>query len=249
MHRPTRPGRFSAVAFQAQAQFTGSDSGWGALAVSLRAAFQGGSVGLGSWGAPQGKIPFGSLLSLPCCGAWAAQWPCCGVAARTSPSPGQRSVPAGPLASSSSPSRRGSAVCAPRSEQTTNPRHVFSVSLFPCLRRWHVLGPCGAPALSVCCKHSALGHRQGWQRQFAWTPPKYLGPAAKRVSPPCFPEGSLGAAVGLEESTGELCGLLAVCLEIVRDFSVLGALTCAGQQFANLRCPPGIIGSHGLLLW
>lgn len=248
MQRPTRPGRFSAVAFQAQAQFIGSDSGWGALAVSLRAAFQGMSGGPGSWGAPQGKIPFGSMLSLPCCGAWAAQRPCRGVAARTSPSPGQCLVPVGPLASSSSPTRCGSAVCAPRSEQTTNPRHVFSVSLFPCLRRWHVLGLCGAPVLSVWCKHSALGHRRGWQRQFAWTPPKYLGPAAKRVSPPYFPEGSLGAAVGLEESAGELCGLLAACLENVRDFGVLGALARAGHQFANLSWPPGIIGSHGLLL-
>lgn len=53
---------------------------------------------------------------------------------------------------------------------------------------------------------------------------------------------------GWRRVLGELCGLLAVCLENVGDFGVLGALARDGQEFVNLSWPPGIIGSHGLLL-
>lgn len=62
LHRPTRPGRFSAAAFQAQAQCIGSDSGWGALAVSLRAAFRGGVWGWAAGGLPMARSPLD-----PCC--------------------------------------------------------------------------------------------------------------------------------------------------------------------------------------
>lgn len=214
----------------------------GALAVNLGAAFQGVSGGPGSWGAPQGKIPVRHVPSLPCqhcCGAWAELWPCHGVAARTTPSPRQEgSCPARvrSLRGHSLPPLLTPAAVAPRAprlEQTTSPRHVFLVSLFPCLRR-HVLEACSARALSVWCKQSALGHWPGWQRQFAWTPPKYLGPAAKRGPPFCFPEASLGGAVGPEERFAGRQraeqGVLAACLENARDFSALGALTVPGTS-------------------
>lgn len=55
----------------------------------------------------------------------------------------------------------GKTVCTPRLEQKTNPRHMFSLSLFPCL---HVLERCSVLALSIWYKQSMLGRQWRWQQ-------------------------------------------------------------------------------------
>lgn len=55
----------------------------------------------------------------------------------------------------------GKTVCAPCLEQKTNPRHMFLLSLFPCL---HMLERCSVLALSIWYKQSMLGRQRRWQQ-------------------------------------------------------------------------------------
>ena len=99
-------------------------------------------------------------------------------------------VPVVPLASSFfSHTRCGKTVCAPRLEQTTNPRHVFSLSLFPCL---HMLEMCSICALSVWYKQSTLGHQRRWQQTVCMGATKIFWALVKQVPLPDFQTLLLG---------------------------------------------------------